>query len=170
MSDIVLPSLSPQSGVIDGQRHHYALRVFYEDTDAGGVVYHAKYLAWFERARSDLLDMLGVDQRASLEAGAGIYTVAEASLRYLIPARLGDAVTIDTWAESVGKVSAVLGQTARCGDVCLCKATVKVGFIGTDGRPRRQPEAWRNAFASFIPIAVNGADSGPAKAGLEGQE
>lgn len=61
----------PPSGVLDGPVHRYALRVFYEDTDAGGVVYHANYIRWFERARSDLLDLLGIDQRAALESGKG---------------------------------------------------------------------------------------------------
>ncbi len=156
MTDTTPLPLAPQSGVIDGQVHRYALRVFYEDTDAGGVVYHANYLRWFERARSDLLDMLGIDQRASLEAGGGLYTVAEANLRYLSPARLGDAVVIDTWAETVGRVSATLRQTARCGAMRLCEATVKVGFIGPEGRPRRQPEAWQAAFASLEPIQHSG--------------
>lgn len=154
----------PQSGQIDGHVHRYALRVFYEDTDAGGVVYHANYLRWFERARSDLLDVLGIDQRNALDAGTGLYTVAEAHLRYLAPARLGDAVVIETWADAVGRVSATLRQVAKRGAIHLCEATVKVGFIGPDGRPRRQPEAWQSAFASLEPIANSG------KAGREGQE
>ena len=161
MTDTPPSTLAPLSGVIDGQVHRYPLRVFYEDTDAGGVVYHANYLRWFERARSDLLDVLGIDQRAALEAGTGLYTVAEANLRYLSPARLGDVVVIETWAEAVGRVSATLRQTARRGVSALCEATVKVGFIGADGRPRRQPEAWQRAFASLDPIASSGASSGP---------
>lgn len=148
---------SPQTGEIDGAIHRYALRVFYEDTDAGGVVYHANYLAWFERARSDLLDMLGVDQRGAMDAGLGLYAVAEANLRYLAPARLGDAVVIDTWAEAIGRVSATLRQVARRGSVRLCEGTVKVGFISPEGRPRRQPEAWQRAFASLVPISADAA-------------
>lgn len=154
----------PQRGVIDGKVHRYPLRVFYEDTDAGGVVYHANYLRWFERARSDLLEVLGIDQRAALEGGTGLYTVAEANLRYLAPARLGDVVVIETWAETVGRVSATLRQIARCGTVRLCEASVKVGFISPEGRPRRQPEAWQAAFASLESI------KNPGPAGREGQE
>jgi acyl-CoA thioester hydrolase len=108
--------------------------------------------------------VLGIDQRAALEAGTGLYTVAEANLRYLAPARLGDVVVIETWAETVGRVSATLRQTAKCGSARLCEATVKVGFIGPDGRPRRQPEAWQAAFASLEPIR------NPGPAGREGQE
>jgi acyl-CoA thioester hydrolase len=140
----------PPSGVLDGAVHRYALRVYYEDTDAGGVVYHANYLRWFERARSDLLDVLGIDQAAALAAGEGAYTVAEAALRYLAPARLGDTIMIETHAQTVGRASCTLRQSAWRGETKLTEATVRVGFIGPDGRPRRQPEAWQKAFASVV--------------------
>ncbi|MPS71317.1 YbgC/FadM family acyl-CoA thioesterase [Novosphingobium aerophilum] len=140
----------PPSGVLDGPVHRYALRVFYEDTDAGGVVYHANYIRWFERARSDLLDLLGIDQRAALESGEGLYTVAEVNIRYLSPARLGDGVVIDTHALQVGRVSCTLRQVARRGEIRLAEATVKVGFISPEGRPRRQPADWQHAFASLL--------------------
>ncbi|WP_333605569.1 YbgC/FadM family acyl-CoA thioesterase [Novosphingobium sp.] len=155
----------PQSGVIEGGAHLYALRVFYEDTDAGGVVYHANYLRWFERARSDLVELLGIDQRGALDRGEGVYTVAELAIRYLSPARLGDAVRIETTALHVGGGSCTLHQAVLRGDVRLAEATVKVAFIGPDGRPRRQPAAWRDAFAL---LAVS-PGSGPGS-GLEGQE
>lgn len=157
---------APQGGVIADGVHRYPLRVFYEDTDAGGVVYHANYLRWFERARSDLLEVLGIDQRAALESGSGLYTVAEAHLRYLASARLGDAILIETKAEQIGRVSISLRQVAYCGDVRLCEAIVKVGFISSEGRPLRQPEAWQKAFISLEPIA----SSGPTNTGMEGQE
>jgi acyl-CoA thioester hydrolase len=140
----------PASGVLDGSVHRYALRVYYEDTDAGGIVYHANYLRWFERARSDLLDVLGIDQAASLAAGEGGYTVAEASLRYLAPARLGDVIVIETRTETLGRASCTLRQSAWRGSAKLTEATVRVGFVGPDGRPRRQPEAWQKAFASVV--------------------
>ncbi|CDO35767.1 Predicted thioesterase [Novosphingobium sp. KN65.2] len=165
----------PSCGAIDLGVHRYALRVYYEDTDAGGIVYHANYLRWFERARSDLLELLGIDQRAALESGEGLYTVAEASLRYRAPARLGDAVVIETFPETVGRVACTLRQVARRGETRLCEAIVKVGFIGPDGRPRKQPAAWQHAFDSLVdgrmlsqsPATgpVSGLESGPE--GLE---
>lgn len=147
-----LPPASPEpaSGVLDGSIHRYALRVYYEDTDAGGIVYHANYLRWFERARSDLLDVLGIDQAAVLAAGEGGYTVAEASVRYLAPARLGDVVMIQTHAESVGRSTCLLRQSVWRGETQLTQASVRVCFVGPDGRPRRQPEAWQRAFASVV--------------------
>jgi acyl-CoA thioester hydrolase len=142
-------NLPPPSGVIDGDVHRFALRVYYEDTDAGGVVYHANYLRWFERARSDLVELLGIDQAGALAAGEGGYTVAEASLRYLAPARLGDAIIIETRAETVGRASSTLRQSVWRAEAKLTEATVRIGFIGPEGRPRRQPEAWQQAFARF---------------------
>jgi acyl-CoA thioester hydrolase len=140
----------PARGVLDGAVHRYALRVYYEDTDAGGIVYHANYLRWLERARSDLLDVLGIDQAAALAAGEGGYTVAEAALRYLAPARLGDTVIIETRAETVGRSTCTLRQSVWRGETKLTEASVRVCFIGPDGRPRRQPEAWQKAFASVV--------------------
>lgn len=153
----------PNCGVIESGTHLYALRVFYEDTDAGGVVYHANYLRWFERARSDLVELLGIDQRGALEAGEGLYTVAELTIRYLSPARLGDTVRVETTARQVGRVSCTLSQAVLRGDVRLAEATVKVGFISPDGRPRRQPAEWQDAFASLV--GSNNSGAGP-----EGQE
>ncbi|MEJ2408340.1 MAG: YbgC/FadM family acyl-CoA thioesterase [Novosphingobium sp.] len=148
----------PSCGVIEGGTHRFALRVFYEDTDAGGVVYHANYLRWFERARSDLVELLGIDQRAALESGEGLYTVAEVTIRYLSPARLGDTVQVETTADQVGRVSCTLRQTALRGDTRLAEATVKVGFIGPDGRPRRQPAAWQDAFTLFLKSRPEGQE------------
>jgi acyl-CoA thioester hydrolase len=141
----------PSSGVIEGGIHRYALRVFYEDTDAGGVVYHANYLRWFERARTDLLLLLGVDQREAIESGLGLYTVADASLRYLAPARLGDTVILETVAETIRRVFVVMRQIAWRGDTKLCEASLRVGFVTPEGRPRAQPEAWRQAFSRLQP-------------------
>jgi acyl-CoA thioester hydrolase len=167
----------PSSGAIEGGVHRYAVRVFYEDTDAGGVVYHANYLRWFERARSDLLELLDIDQRAALDSGVGLYTVAEAALRYRAPARLGDAVVIETFPEVVGRVSCTLRQVAMRDGTRLCEATVKVGFIGPDGRPRKQPEAWQRAFDSLadrrrsaIDPASGNSASGPVPGPVSGSE
>ena len=91
---MVLPN--PPDGVIDGSRHLYAVRVYYEDTDLSGITYHANYLRWFERARSDLLRRLEIDQRSAIEEGTGAYAVSELSLKYLSPAKLDDDVTIVT--------------------------------------------------------------------------
>lgn len=140
----------PASGCFDGPVHRYALRVYYEDTDAGGVVYHANYLRWFERARSDMLRLLGIDQRAALDAGEGAYAVSELSIRYLAPARLDDLVQVESQVDDLRAASCRMTQRALRGDATLSEARLRVGFIDPSGRPRRQPEAWRKAFATLI--------------------
>lgn len=140
----------PVSGRFDGAVHRFAVRVYYEDTDLSGVVYHANYLRWFERARSDMLRLLGIDQRAAHEAGEGAYAVAEANLRYLSPARLDDVVVIESWLEELRAASCRMRQLAMRDGTPLCEARLRVGFVDPAGRPRRQPDAWRQAFAAVV--------------------
>ena len=142
-------TLLPPSGQFQGAQHLFPIRVYYEDTDLSGMVYHANYLRWFERARSDMLRLLGIDQRNAAESGEGLYTVAELSIRFLAPARLDDAVTVVTDAAELGAASVRLRQRALKGGDLLAEAFVRVGFISPDGRPRRQPSAWRAAFESL---------------------
>jgi len=140
---------APPSGTFQGPLHLFPLRVYYEDTDVSGMVYHANFLRWFERARSDVLRLLGIEQSEAYAQGLGNYTVAELTIRYLAPARLDDAVTIATSALELGAASVRLRQRALKGDRLLADATVRVGFIAPDGRPRRQPAAWRAAFETL---------------------
>lgn len=146
---------SPPDGIIDGTRHLYAVRVYYEDTDLSGLVYHANYLRWFERARSDLLRRLGIDQRAALEAGEGAYAVTEMSLQYLRPAKLDDDVLIETRCVGMGVASCRIAQRALRGERPLVEAALRVGFLAPSGRPRRQPAPWRAAFAEFMGETVS---------------
>jgi acyl-CoA thioester hydrolase len=149
---MILPA--PPDGVIAGPRHLYAVRVYYEDTDLSGITYHANYLRWFERARSDLLRRLAIDQRAAIEAGEGAWAVAEANLRYLKPARLDDDIRITTTCTELGAASCRMHQIAkRVGTdepEPLCEAQLRVGFLSPEGRPRRMPTAWHAAFRQFM--------------------
>lgn len=140
----------PTSGRFDGPVHRFAVRVYFEDTDLSGVVYHANYLRWFERARSDLLRLLGIDQRAAHEAGEGAYAIADLSIRYAAPARLDDAVQIETRAEAVRPASCLMHQRALRGDILLADMRLRVAFVSPAGRPRAQPSAWLDAFATII--------------------
>lgn len=136
-------------GLIDGPRHLFAVRAYYEDTDLSGIVYHANYLRWFERARSDLLRLLEIDQREAVEAGEGAYAVADLHIRYLRPAKLDDTVIIESRCTEMGAASVRIVQRAtRDGDL-VAEQTVRVGFIDPAGRPRRQPAGWRAAFDQF---------------------
>jgi acyl-CoA thioester hydrolase len=143
-------SPQPPSGRFQGSLHLFPVRVYYEDTDLTGLVYHANYLRWFERARSDMLRLLGIDQRAAVEAGEGNYAVAEVQIRYLSPARLDDDLVIATSTEELGAATVRLRQRALRDGNLLAEAAVRVGFISPGGRPRRQPSAWRAAFDTFF--------------------
>lgn len=144
---------NPPGGSFDGPRHLYAVRVYYEDTDLSGITYHANYLRWFERARSDLLRMLDIDQRAAIEAGEGAYAVSEINLKYLRPAKLDDDVLIETRCTEMRAASCRMHQRAFRGldeGELISEATLRVGFVAPDGRPRRQPQEWRDAFTRFM--------------------
>ena len=140
----------PPSGTLDGTTHRYPLRVYFEDTDLTGMVYHGNYLKWFERARTELLRLIGIEQRDTHESGGGAYAVADLSIRYLSPARLDDAIVIESRPVELRAASCRLAQRALRGETLLAEAQLRVGFVGPDGRPRRQPEAWRAAFARMM--------------------
>jgi len=147
----------PPSGCFDGQRHRFAVRVYFEDTDLSGVVYHANYLRWFERARSDMLRLLGIDQRAAHAAGEGAFAVTDLSLRYLRPARLDDAVLIESTLDAVSRVTCSLVQKAMLGDDLLCDARVRVAFVSPGGRARRQPAPFTAAFTALLASPPEGS-------------
>ncbi len=134
-----------QGGFADGV-HRFALRVYFEDTDAGGVVYYANYLRFMERARSDMLRALGIEQRKALEAGEGVYAVAAVAIKYRAPAKLDDDLQIESEVRKVGGASCVIHQRVMRAREILAQASVTVAFLSPEGRPRRQPRAWVDAF------------------------
>jgi acyl-CoA thioester hydrolase len=136
----------PADGVIRGRTHLFPLRVYFEDTDVAGIVYYANYLRFIERARSDMLRLIGVDQRAALEGGEGVYAVAELAVKYRSPARLGDDLLVATEIEEVRAASVLIHQRVMRGDELLADARVTAAFLTKDGRPRRQPRVWVEAF------------------------
>jgi acyl-CoA thioester hydrolase len=133
----------PADGRMRGATHYFPLRVYFEDTDVAGIVYYANYLRFMERARSDMLRLLGVDQRGALESGEGVYAVAEVHIKYRTPAKLGDELVVVTDIEAVRAASVLIHQR---GDEILADATVTAAFITPDGRPRRQPREWVERF------------------------
>src|SRR3954466_3235740 len=95
----------PAEGRMRGTTHLFPLRVYFEDTDVAGIVYYANYLKYMERARSDMLRCAGIDQRAALEAGEGVYVVAEANIKYRASARLDDDLVVLSTLEIVRAAS-----------------------------------------------------------------
>ena len=136
----------PADGVMRGRTHLFPLRVYFEDTDVAGIVYYANYLRFIERARSDMLRLIGVDQRGALEGGEGVYAVAELAVKYRAPARLGDDLLVLTEIEQVRAASVLIHQRVMRDDELLADARVTAAFLTPDGRPRRQPRVWVEAF------------------------
>lgn len=136
----------PVEGRFDGTEHRFPVRVYFEDTDLSGVVYHANYLRYMERARSDMLRLAGIDQRAVHEAGEGAYAVSSLAIRYRRPARLDDALVVVTRLTQVRAASVDIHQRVMRGAEILSDADVTAALVGTSGKPKRQPRAWIEAF------------------------
>jgi acyl-CoA thioester hydrolase len=139
----------PYAGGFVGKTHRFALRVYFEDTDVAGIVYYANYLRFMERARSDMLRCAGIDQRAALERGEGVYAVADVAIRYRAPAKLDDALVVVSRVLEVRAASCVIQQRVMRGPEILTEAKVTAAFLSPDGRPRRQPRAWVEIFEAL---------------------
>lgn len=141
--------LAPLSGRFVGAAHHFAVRIYYEDTDLSGIVYHANYLRYMERARSDMLRLAGIDQRAGVEEGTGAYAVTDLTIKYRAPARLDDELIVTSSVDAVRGASCVIHQTIRRGDTVLTDSVVTAALLDPAGRPRRQPKSWIAAFEAI---------------------
>jgi len=139
----------PYRGGFVGSEHRFALTVYFEDTDTAGIVYYANYLKFMERARSDMLRATGIDQRAAKEAGEGVYAVAEANIRYLRPARLGDDLLLVSTVQQVRAASVVIHQRVMRGSELLADARVIAAFLDPNDRPKRQPANWVKKFKAI---------------------
>jgi acyl-CoA thioester hydrolase len=136
---------------IDGEirdgRHHMRVRVYYEDTDFSGIVYHANYLRFMERGRTNHLRLMGADQQALFEQAQAetpgfAFVVRSMAIDFLRPARMDDLLDVVTWPVAVKGASITLAQEVRRGGDVLVKATVRVAFI-CEGRARPIPKSLR---------------------------
>jgi acyl-CoA thioester hydrolase len=139
------------AGRIEGGRHVLPVRVYFEDTDFSGLVYHTSYLRWCERGRSDFLRLLGVRHSDLIAPGEGAepaaFVVRRLEIDYLRPARIDEVLEVVTECAELGGAHVLLSQQVRRGDSVLCKVSVKVVLVGQSGRPMRLPSAVRSAFA-----------------------
>jgi acyl-CoA thioester hydrolase len=131
-------------------RFQWNIRVYYEDTDTGGVVFYVNYIKYFERARTELLRFCGADQSALAEQQGVLFVVRSTAMDYLSPARLDDLLTIDSTITRLGRASVDFSQTARRGDTLLAQGTIRVGCVGRDDfRPTELPAHVRQALAGW---------------------
>jgi acyl-CoA thioester hydrolase len=126
----------------------HPIRVYYEDTDAGGVVYHANYLRFAERGRTEFLRSLGHSHTRAREESGVAFVVRRCTADFRVPARLDDALTVVTSVEAVRGALLRLRQDIRRGDDLLVGLDVEVACIGPEGRARRLPPALRAMLLS----------------------
>ena len=132
----------------------WPIRVYWEDTDAGGIVFYANYLKFFERSRTEWLRSLGIEQQKLKHSTGGMFVVAETSVRYLRPARLDDELMVTASLIETGRASMIIGQqvllkseqkeTVEPGvnTALLCHGTIRIGWVeATSMLPRRIPES-----------------------------
>ena len=136
----------PPSGAIDGGIHRLSARVYFEDTDTAGIMYHAKYLHFMERRRTEFLRVAGIDHGAAVKAGEGAYAVTEMQIKWLRPAKLDDVLTIETRLISVRAAACAIAQRITRAGEPLLDATLVAAFLDPAGRPRRQPRDWMARF------------------------
>jgi acyl-CoA thioester hydrolase len=138
----VVDDLQPASGRFDGKAHLLPVRVYYEDTDFTGVVYHANYLRYFERGRSEFLRLTGVSHTAlrALEQPMA-FVVVHMSIDFKKAARIDDALVVRTEYDRVARARLHVRQTLLRGLDVIAEAVEEIACIGLDGRPRRPPPA-----------------------------
>jgi acyl-CoA thioester hydrolase len=137
---------APDGGTLDGGVHRLPLRVYWEDTDAGGIVYHASYIRWMERGRTEFLRALGFDQRALRAAGTR-FIVKSMKIDFRRPALFDDSLVIVTQCTNIGGASLGLRQAVMRGDEEMADADVLCVSIDDNDRPARLPRDMRRLVA-----------------------
>ena len=141
----------PTAGRFDGLDHLLPVRVYYEDTDFTGLVYHANYVRYFERGRSDFLRAIGVGHADLLEEAEPLaFVVSDLAIKYLKPARIDDALVVRTLYEAVKGPRLLIRQSVERGGEVLCRAEVTAVCIHLDGRPRRPTRALVDKVAPWL--------------------
>ena len=147
--------MHPIDGTVTDGLHHQQIRVYYEDTDFSGVVYHARYLEFLERGRSDYLRLAGVHHTELIEGKHGeriVWVVRRMEIDFVAPARIDDIVTVDTRTERISGARIFMAQELTRGGEVLVRARVEAAIVGEGGRPRRFPKEWIAAFIPGAPI------------------
>ena len=139
----------PREGAVAGGAFLFPVRVYYEDTDAAGLVYYANYLKFAERARTEMLRRLGIGQeRLRAESGL-VFVVRRSTADFLLPARLDDDLVILTRLAGLGGATLELEQEVRRDEAALVRLAFQIAAVGANGRPQRLPPALRAALLSL---------------------
>lgn len=143
------------AGRIEEKRHILPVRVYFEDTDFSGFVYHTSYLRWCERGRSDLMRLIGIhhgDLHSAGENGVpSAFVVRRLETDFLLPARIDEVLEVVTECFEAGGAHLILDQRVCRGRCVLCRVTVKVVLVSLDGKPQRLPKAIKERLKSNQP-------------------
>ena len=131
----------PQDGVFE-----IPIRIYYEDTDLAGIVYYANYLKFFERARTEFLRAVGIEQSALKAREGFVFAVRRVEIDYLTPARFDDLLHVSAEIDRLGGASLTMRQQVRRGEEILARGAVKIACLSDTGRPVRLPATVRTAF------------------------
>ena len=125
-----------------GTVFEFPIRIYWEDTDAGGIVFYANYLKFMERARTEWLRSLGMGQHALREDTGGMFVVSETSVKYLRPAKLDDPLRVTAHLAEGGRASLVIAQQVWRDDTLLCEGTIRIGWVeAATLKPARIPSS-----------------------------
>lgn len=142
---------APSAGTFDGRIHLLPVRVYYEDTDFTGLVYHANYLRYFERGRSDFLRLTSAGHAELLDRDDPLaFVVTRMELQFLKGARIDDALVVRTAYDRVKGPRLFVSQAITRGEEVLCRAQVEAACIGLDGRPRRAPATLAESLRPWL--------------------
>ncbi len=120
----------------------HLVRIYWEDTDAGGIVFYANYLKFFERARTEWLRHLGVEQQALRQATGGMFVVSETQVKYHRPAQLDDLLRVSARMGEAGRASLVIEQQAWRDTTLLCEGSIRIGWVDAASlKPARIPSS-----------------------------
>jgi len=143
----------------------WPVRVYWEDTDAGGIVFYANYLKFFERARTEWLrTFFARGQEALRQAGEGMFVVSETRVRYLKPARLDDELRITVRLSDIGRASFAVAQQAWRGDTLLAEGDIRIGWVQSRGDDALRPARLPADFVAGLPAVQDVAQSGVSSA------
>lgn len=141
--------MTEAAGTIENGVHVLPVRVYFEDTDAGGIVYYANYLRFAERGRSEMLRHLGIESSRMVDGLSLAFAVRRCAMDFVKPAKLDDLLTVETRLLDVGGASLSVDQRVRRGDTDLVRMELKLACISLDGRPARLPGDIRKRLEGF---------------------
>ena len=144
------PVHAPSSGDLRGQVHSYRLRVFFEDTDAAGIVYYANYLRFIERARTEMMRLLGIDHSELMAQDDIAFSVRRCEIEYLHPARLDDVIEVRSRVVEVRGASLWMSQIVVCNDREIARAAVRLAALRGGGGAGRLPERIRARLGDLM--------------------